>query len=102
MSTWFRSLAIGIAYGALALVSEASASTPNIIVIFMDDLGYADIGPFGARGYNTPNLDRMASEGRRFTDFVVASAVCSASRSALMTGCIHERIGFRGALALIR
>lgn len=98
MSTWFRSLAIGITYGALALVSEASASTPNIIVIFMDDLGYADIGPFGARGYNTPNLDRMASEGRRFTDFVVASAVCSASRSALMTGCIHERIGFRGAL----
>lgn len=98
MSTWFRSMTIALAYGALVLVSKASASTPNIVVIFMDDLGYADIGSFGARGYGTPNLDRMASEGRRFTDFVVASAVCSASRSALMTGCIHERIGFRGAL----
>ena len=55
---------------------------PNIVVIFIDDMGYADIGPFGATGYKTPHLDRMAAEGRRFTDFVVSSAVCSASRSA--------------------
>lgn len=70
---------------------------PNVVVIFIDDMGYADIAPFGAK-YRTPNLDRMAAEGRRFTDFVVSSAVCSASRSALMTGCYHRRVGIQGAL----
>ncbi len=64
----------------------------------MDDMGYADIGPFGARDYPTPHLDRMAAAGRRFTDFVTSSAVCSASRAALMTGCYHQRIGIQGAL----
>lgn len=71
---------------------------PNIVVIFIDDMGYADIGPFGAHGYATPHLNRMAAEGMRFTDFVVSSAVCSASRAALMTGCYHRRIGIDGAL----
>lgn len=77
---------------------QGQASPTNIIVIFVDDLGFADIEPFGARGYETPALSRMARQGRRFTDFVVSSAVCSASRAALLTGCIHERVGFRGAL----
>lgn len=71
---------------------------PNIVVIFIDDLGYADIGPFGAKDYPTPNLDRMALEGRRFTDFVASTAVCSASRAALLTGCYHRRVGISGAL----
>ncbi len=71
--------------------------SPNVVVIFIDDMGYADIGPFGAP-YQTPNLTRMASEGMVFTDFVVSSAVCSASRSALMTGCYHTRVGISGAL----
>ena len=71
---------------------------PNIVVIFIDDLGYADIGSFGAKGYKTPNLDRMAKEGRRFTDFVTSTAVCSASRAALLTGCYHRRVGISGAL----
>ena len=75
-----------------------AAELPNVVVIFIDDMGYADIGPFGAKAYQTPNLDRMAREGRRFTDFHVSSAVCSASRSALITGCYHERVGFSGAL----
>ena len=75
-----------------------AAELPNVVVIFIDDMGYADIGPFGAMAYQTPNLDRMAREGRRFTDFHVSSAVCSASRSALITGCYHERVGFSGAL----
>ena len=75
-----------------------SAELPNIVVIFIDDMGYADIGPFGAKSFPTPNLDRMAREGRRFTDFHVSSAVCSASRAALITGCYHERVGFSGAL----
>jgi arylsulfatase A len=73
------------------------ARAPNIVVIFIDDLGYADIGPFGGT-IPTPNLDRMAKEGMRFTDFSVSSAVCSASRAALLTGCYHERIGIAGAL----
>ena len=71
---------------------------PNVVVMFIDDMGYADIGPFGAKDYKTPYLDKMAREGRRFTDFQVTSAVCSASRSALVTGCYHRRIGFAGAL----
>jgi arylsulfatase A-like enzyme len=71
---------------------------PNVVVIFIDDMGYADIGPFGAADNPTPHLERMAQEGMRFTDFQVSSAVCSASRAALLTGCYHRRIGISGAL----
>ncbi len=71
---------------------------PNIVIIFMDDMGYADIGPFGAKDYPTPNLDRLAREGRIFTDFYVSQAVCSASRASLLTGCYNVRIGIQGAL----
>ncbi len=70
----------------------------NLVVIFIDDLGYADIGPFGANAYSTPNLDQMAREGMQFTDFVTSTAVCSASRAALLTGCYHRRVGISGAL----
>ncbi|NOY42539.1 MAG: sulfatase [Planctomycetes bacterium] len=79
---------------------EAKADTeqPNIVIIFMDDMGYADIGPFGAKGYQTPHLERMAQEGRKFTDFHAATAVCSASRAALLTGCYPERVSILGAL----
>jgi arylsulfatase A-like enzyme len=78
---------------------RASTRPPNIIIIFIDDLGYADIGPFGATAYKTPHLDRMASEGRTFTDFHSATAVCSASRVALLTGCYPERVSILGALS---
>ena len=80
------------------VVVAAEDRPPNVVVIFIDDMGYADINPFGATAYQTPNLNRMASEGRVFTDFVVSTAVCSASRSALMTGCYHVRVGIHGAL----
>jgi len=80
-------------------INGYSSELPNVVVIFIDDMGYADIGPFGAKAYSTPNLDRMAREGRCFTDFHVSSAVCSASRAALMTGCYHKRVGFSGALS---
>ncbi len=69
---------------------------PNLVVIFIDDLGYADIGPFGGQT-PTPSLDRLAKEGMRFTDFHASSAVCSASRAALMTGCYHARVSVHGA-----
>src|SRR3954466_12593912 len=84
-----------------ALASEPSTTAkrpPNIVIIFIDDMGYADIGPFGATAYKTPNLDRMAKEGRVFTDFHSATAVCSASRAGLMTGCYPERVSILGAL----
>ncbi len=71
---------------------------PNIVVVFTDDQGYADVGVFGARGFKTPHLDRMAREGIRFTDFHVAQPVCSASRAALLTGCYPNRVGIHGAL----
>jgi arylsulfatase A-like enzyme len=77
---------------------SAAQRPPNFIIIFADDLGYADIGSFGATGYKTPHLDRMAVEGMRLTNFYAAQAVCSASRAALLTGCYPNRIGILGAL----
>ena len=70
---------------------------PNIVLIFMDDMGYADVGCYGAEGYETPNIDRLAEQGMRFTSFYVAQAVCSASRAALLTGCYPNRVGIFGA-----
>lgn len=86
------------AWAAASALAQEPQRLPNIVIIFIDDMGYADIGPFGATDYATPNLDRMAAEGRRFTDFYVAQAVCSASRASLMTGCYNVRIGILGAL----
>jgi arylsulfatase A len=79
-------------------MAASAERPPNFVLIFCDDLGYADIGPFGAKGYATPNLDRMAAEGMKFTDFHSAAAVCSASRAALMTGCYPQRVSILGAL----
>ncbi|MBN8420837.1 MAG: sulfatase [Verrucomicrobia bacterium] len=82
---------------ALSL-SAADQRPPNVVIILVDDLGYADLGCFGADKIKTPNMDRMAAEGSRFTSFYVAQAVCSASRAALMTGCYANRVGMQGAL----
>jgi arylsulfatase A len=68
--------------------------SPNIILINCDDLGYGDLGCYGSTQHATPHLDRMAAEGMRFTDFCMASSVCSPSRAALLTGCFPNRIGF--------
>src|SRR5262249_8699393 len=78
--------------------SVKKGGPPNFVIILTDDQGYADVGCFGARGFRTPNLDRMAREGVRFTDFYVAQAVCSASRTALLTGCYPNRVGILAAL----
>jgi arylsulfatase A-like enzyme len=71
----------------------AAEKTPNIVLIFMDDMGYADPAPFGGNPELTPHLTDLAARGRRFTDFYVAQAVCSASRTALLTGCYNVRVG---------
>lgn len=71
---------------------------PNIVIIFTDDQGYGDVGSFGATGFETPNLDQMAAQGMRFTNFYSAQPVCSASRAGLLTGCYPNRLGISGAL----
>ena len=71
---------------------QASARKPNIIVVFCDDLGYGDIGPFGSKTHATPVLDQMANEGIRLTDFYSTCPVCTPSRSSLMTGCYPRRV----------
>ena len=71
---------------------QATERKPNIIIVFCDDLGYADIGPFGAKKHATPVLDQMAREGMRLTDFYSTCPVCTPSRSSLMTGCYPRRV----------
>jgi arylsulfatase len=88
-----------LALSLLLITTALHAAPPNLVVFFIDDMGYADIGPFGAKGYSTPNLDKMAEHGTRFTNFHVAQPVCSASRAALLTGCYPNRIGIHGALS---
>ncbi|AKP49822.1 sulfatase family protein [Cyclobacterium amurskyense] len=67
--------------------------TPNFIIIFCDNLGYGDIEPFGSKVIRTPELNRMAKEGRKFTHFLVTAGVCTPSRASIMTGCYSQRVG---------
>ncbi len=85
--------------GALALLpasARAADTPPNILFILADDMGYADLGVYGARDYATPNLDRLAAQGIRFTQGYANSAVCSATRFGLITGRYQYRL--RGGL----
>lgn len=83
---------------AFSCTENRNNSTPNIVIIFMDDLGYGDISNFGAINYKTPNIDKMVNDGMLFTNFYSAQAVCSASRAGLLTGTYPNRIGISGAL----
>ncbi len=78
--------------------SLAAAERPNIVLIFTDDQGYGDVGCYGAEGFETPNIDRLADEGMRFTDFYVNCPVCSGSRAALMTGSYYPRVSMKPVL----
>ena len=73
--------------------TAANTDKPNFIIIFTDDQGYGDLSSFGSRSIKTPNIDRLADEGRKFTSFMVASPVCTPSRAALLTGCYPKRVG---------
>ncbi len=77
----------------IAIGQAADETRPNFIIIFADDQGYNDLGCFGSKTIRTPNIDRLASEGRKFTSFYVACSVCSPSRAALLTGCYPKRVG---------
>ncbi|MFN0110607.1 MAG: sulfatase [Blastocatellia bacterium] len=98
--------ALGLASIRTAAVSNVAqtgkARQPNVVLFYIDDLGYADVGSFNqnkaAMGYATPNIDRMAAKGIRLTSFYVTQAVCSASRAALLTGCYSNRVSISGAL----
>ncbi len=88
-----------IAFAAILIACSAPAACaaetqpPNFVVIFCDNLGYGDIEPFGSTVNRTPNLNRMAREGRKFTHFCVTAGVCTPSRASLMTGCYAQRVG---------
>jgi len=73
--------------------NEIQSPLPNIVFIFTDDLGYGDLGCFGATDIATPNIDRIAAEGIKFTSFLSASPVCSPSRAGLLTGRMPQRMG---------
>ncbi len=90
-------------FAALALLascqpSEPGSALPNVVIMFVDDLGYADIGSHGNPPYDTPHLDRMAAEGVTLSSFYVSQPVCSASRASLLTGNYANRIGIHNAL----
>ena len=89
---------LALIFCLLLFTVEAKPAHPNLVIILTDDQGYADVGVFGAKGFQTPNLDRLASQGCIFRNFHVAQPVCSASRAALLTGCYPNRIGIHGAL----
>jgi arylsulfatase A-like enzyme len=98
---FIKSVGLGAAAGTLAgcadvgrlLSGRPVKYRPNFVVIFCDDVGYSDVGCFGAKGWETPNLDKMAAEGMRFTSFYVAAPSCTPSRAALLTGCYPQRVG---------
>lgn len=71
---------------------------PNVVIIFMDDMGYGDLECYGGFPYHTPHINKLAADGMRFTNFYAAQAVCTASRAALLTGCYPNRLGLHGAL----
>jgi len=87
---------------ALSLTSyvadAAEKSHPNIVFILADDLGYGDLGCYGATDLRTPHLDKLAAEGVRFTDFYANGAICSPTRAAFLTGRYQQRVGMENAL----
>lgn len=103
MHTIQRLLALLIVLAAVSSLRAAEpkkpdVDKPNIVILFADDLGYADLHCFGGQTMITPNLDAMARDGRRMTSFYASQGVCSASRCSLLTGCYNVRVSILGAL----
>lgn len=85
-------------FGFTVTLSINAQNLPNIIIIYLDDMGYGDVGRNGSTGYTTPHFDQLANDGITFTHFYAPQAVCSASRAGLITGTYPNRIGMSGAL----
>ena len=94
----FSCLTLSLLVPFTVFSQKSNKDKPNIIVIFADDEGFADLSCYGATQYSTPNFDLMAQQGIRFTNFYSAQAVSSASRAGLLTGCYPNRVGITGAL----
>lgn len=88
----------GLALLAVALLAPFAVAKPNFIIVYTDDQGYGDTGLYGATTFDTPNLDRMANEGIRFTSFYSMANACSPARAALLTGCYPVRVGIPNVL----
>lgn len=93
MTRFFLLLILLTAAWAATASKAAESKPPNFIVVYCDNLGYGDIEPFGSKLHRTPNLNRMAAEGRKFTHFCVTAGVCTPSRASLITGCYPQRVG---------
>jgi arylsulfatase A len=99
---WLSVAIAALSMQPLATAQDAAAPQPpdrlpNVVIIFMDDMGYNDLSGMGERGYETRNLETLRRQGMRFTNFLVPQAVCGASRAGLLTGCYPNRIGMLGA-----
>lgn len=79
------------------IAAAQQANRPNVVIIFMDDMGYGDPECYNGFQYSTPNINKLAADGMRFTNFYSAQAVCTASRAGLLTGCYPNRLGIFGA-----
>lgn len=93
----FIGASVAAALSSVAFGQDETAR-PNVVLIFCDDLGYQDLSCFGSEKIATPNIDRMAAEGVRFTDFYSASPVCTPSRAALLTGSYPARVGLQSGV----
>ena len=91
-------LLLAVVIGLYIILKPKKQSLPNVVLIFTDDQGYDDLSIYGSETINTPHLDALAKSGMRFTDFHVASSVCTPSRAALLTGCYPDRVGLPNVL----
>src|SRR4051794_16380261 len=94
-------LALSFIFAGFLLLGQNSAlaqARPNIVFVLVDDMGYADLGCMGAKDIKTPNIDRLAKEGLKFTDFYANAPVCTPTRTAFMTGRWQQRVGFEWAM----
>lgn len=100
MKFYYKIIVLGVFWTvySVSICKAQKKEKPNIVLIYADDLGYGDLASYGSLDYTTPNLDRLAAEGMRFTNFEVAQAVCSASRAGILTGTYPNRLGLSGAL----
>ncbi|MEM9345304.1 MAG: sulfatase [Planctomycetota bacterium] len=98
IQTTIRTVAVLILLTMASACTSTADRPPSVVIFFTDDMGYADLSSYGSTICKTPNLDQLAASGMRFTSFYVSEAVCSASRSSLITGCYAQRISIRGAL----